>query len=871
VAWVSATIRADRDAGRCGVFAELLRTQRTVAGLSQRELAQRSGLSERCVRDLERGATSRPRHHSVRAVAEALGLVGPELASFLAVATGNARVALVATAADPWPDGDLVGRAADLRRLVDLVAGGRHRIITVTGPAGVGKSRLVSELAAILRRRPDGQLVASGAAADGRVPIEVCLVDLTSLREPELVGEVIAEALGCGGASRLRSVDRIAVRLRGRRVLLILDCYERLVSTAPEISALVGRCPGLVVLATSQRPLQVRGEHLVRLGGLAQAEAVELFVRRARAAAGFALTADNGGPVAWICRQLDGLPLAIELAAAKMRLLTPLELARRLDRRLQVLTSTDRDVPPRHRSLRTALESSVDLLGGEAATVFGWLGAFTGGGLLADIEAVAGALGREPAWLHSAMSELVDISLVRMTAEGGASRHALPDTMAELATERLAADPDEAAAVRQAVAVRYLSRLRSWNDEPSSDARSVTGPDAGNLRTGLDWALEHRPSLIDSSTVEALHRYFELTGRLGEGQALFARLGRCGVAMCWTRAGYLARLRGTSHDAVRLGRRALADLSPSDHRGQALVNLLLGSASTEQRRYTLARAHLRAALKHATRANDTGLVGRALNNLGALSMVTGRLDDAERLLAAALEAKRRHGAGSVSRGRTLHNLSETALEAGDFEAAAARARAAIAELRSGGHHRLAAVASSVHAMARWRTGALPEAMAAAELAGELAGEPGEDRRSTALVGMRRSVVLHAAGELPAAAELMRGAVPLGLGMAARDLAEAANVVQAHAALLTSTRPDLAAALLGAADQLHTQADRPISGATSALNQDTTMLCRDALGADAFNHQHRQGVRLDWATLIDMVTRPAATGPVSRLQRAPLAT
>jgi predicted ATPase/transcriptional regulator with XRE-family HTH domain len=423
-----------------GAFAELLRRHRLVAGLSQRDLADRSGLSERAIRDLERGATARPRRHSVGAVAEVLGLRGAELAAFQATAFQPATRHDVAPGGDadaraepigrtdPAQPGDLTGREHDLRALVDLVSGGRHRLITLVGPAGVGKSRLAAELAAVLER--PGALDRPGGLA-------VPHVDLSALRDPGLIGELVADALGFGGPSRLAPAERIAAQLRGRRAVVVLDCFERLVSGAAEVTALVRRCPGLTVIVTTRRPLHVAGVRLLRVEPLPVPLAMDLFARRAAAVRpDFRLTAANRDAVAAICEQVDGLPLAVELAAARMRLLTPGELAARLGRPLSVLTGGARDLPLRHRSLRTAIESSLEAVDAPARTLFAWLAAFAGGGLLADIEAVAVAFGRDSEWVHGALTELVDISLVRVTGEGGESRYTLPAAMAELAADR---------------------------------------------------------------------------------------------------------------------------------------------------------------------------------------------------------------------------------------------------------------------------------------------------------------------------------------------------------------------------------------------------------------------------------------------------
>ncbi|BCB77868.1 hypothetical protein GCM10022251_38140 [Phytohabitans flavus] len=165
------------------------------------------------------------------------------------------------------PPGDLVGRDEELRALTDLATGARHRLVTMTGPSGVGKSRIVAELGHLLTHRTD---------------LVVRALDLSSVREPELVGELVAAALDCG-VSRLPPVERVAAHLRDRRVVLILDRYEQLVAAAPDLTAFLRRCTGLTLVVTGQRPLQVRGERVVPLPPLTPDAATALFTRRAAA------------------------------------------------------------------------------------------------------------------------------------------------------------------------------------------------------------------------------------------------------------------------------------------------------------------------------------------------------------------------------------------------------------------------------------------------------------------------------------------------------------------------------------------------------------------------------------------------------------
>jgi tetratricopeptide (TPR) repeat protein len=516
-----------------------------------------------------------------------------------------------------------------------------------------------------------------------------------------------------------------------------------------------------------------------------------------------------------------------------------------------VLTGGARDLPERHRSLRAAIDSSLDVVDLPAHTLFAWLGAFAGGGLLGDIEAVCAALDRDSEWVLGALTELVDISLVRIITDEGASRYVLPDAMAELANEMLAASP-ERARVERAVAARYLGQVRYWYAERNSQAASVTGRDADNVRAAITRAAAGGPELFDPPTSLALFWYYELTGRLAEGQAMLAKAA-VGQPLVGVRAGQLASLRGDLDEAERHGADALARLPRSDHAARAAAHSLLGSVAVDRRDVRRGRAQLRAGLAQARQSGDLRLIGGALNNLGALSLDDGRLRDAERQLTAALEAKRRYGTSDVELGRSLYNLAEVALRCGRAEVAADRGERAAALLRSGGHHRLAAIAVTVQAMARLGQGRVPAALALARYASELAGEPGDDRRTTARVDLRCSVVRHAAGEHAAAAAALRRAVPPALDHLDRDREDLAAALEAHADLLAPRDPATAACLLGAAGALR---PRPADVSAAALVDRATAACRAALGGRAFDRETRRGALLDRVDLVEVCGRIA---------------
>jgi predicted ATPase len=733
--------------------------------------------------------------------------------------------------------GDLVGRRDQLRQLVDLVSGGRHRVVTVTGPGGVGKSRLVAELVTALRRQS---------------AIEVRTLDLSALAEPGLVGESIAEALG-GRGFRLSPVERIVAQLGNGRLILVLDCFERVVAAAPFVSDLVRRCPGVRVVVTSQRPLRINGERQFRLDPLPLPAAVELFARRAAAATpGFVLGPTNAEAVGVICRAVDGLPLAVELAAARMRVLTPAELAARLDRQLQLLADGAADLPARQRSLRATIEFSLGVVAPDARILFAWLGAFAGGVLGADLAPIADRLDRDEAWLRAALGELVETSLVRVAPEAGGSRYSLLDAMAELARQRLDAAP-ERAQLQDAVAQRYLAQVRRWSREPSGPMQAVAEGDAANVRSAVQHALRPGADALDPGTAEALYLYYEFTGRLREGQEVLAAAAAAGQSLGWILAGQFARMRGDLDEAARLGALAVDALDPADHAMQARARLHLGGTAAEARDARYARAQMRAALASANRSKDHRLIGTALNQLGILSAEIGRLDHAQKLFAAALSAKRRSGASTLELERSLHNLAEIALEIGQYESAIEYAREALALIPD----RFGAKLATVRALAFMRLGRLDAARAETQRAIDSRADPSQDPRRAALIDLRCSVVLHAAGEYAAAVRTLLDAMPVVMDNTQRYYAEGASALESHAALLVPRDTRTAAHLLGAAARLRHRADRLVPPVTVAQIDSAVAACRTALGADRFDAAYRHGFALERAAALIEVCRRIA--------------
>ncbi|HET7092057.1 MAG TPA: helix-turn-helix domain-containing protein, partial [Thermomicrobiales bacterium] len=374
-------------------FAEQLRRLREAAALTQDALAERAGLSRDAVAALEGGRRRFPHPHTVGALAAGLGLSEREAAALRAAVPKRsgqgaespaARESALPAAATP-----LVGRQRELADLWRLLTTGEARLVTLTGPGGIGKTRLALETARRLE-----------AAFAG-----VAFVALAAVADPGAVPSTIANALGAREADGLPLIEQTRQALRDRRMLLVLDNFEHLIDAAPSVAGFLAACPTLTALVTSRTPLRLYGEHDRPVSPLAvpasgqpaaRAEveagsAVELFAARARAASpDFALTAANAGTVAAICRRLDGLPLAIELAAARTRVLLPAALLARLDKAsLPLLAGGPRDLPERQRTMEAAIAWSHDLLDPDDRTLFRRLAVFAGGGPLPLIEALA--------------------------------------------------------------------------------------------------------------------------------------------------------------------------------------------------------------------------------------------------------------------------------------------------------------------------------------------------------------------------------------------------------------------------------------------------------------------------------------------------
>jgi predicted ATPase/DNA-binding CsgD family transcriptional regulator len=573
----------------------------------------------------------------------------------------------------------LVGREDDVANVCGLLRRAGVRLVTLTGPGGVGKTSLARHVAAQLASDYD----------DGG-----CFVALESVRDPALVPAAIAQALSLREAGAVRLVDRITSFLLGRRMLLVLDNFEHVATAATVVAELLAACPLLEVLATSRGSLRLSGEYEFPLAPLALPDpdhrngldalgaypGVELFLERAIAVRpDFRLSDDNAGAVGEICARVDGLPLAIELAAARVRLLSPAEIVARLAHPFELLSGGSRDLPDRQRTLSDTISWSLALLERGPRTVFARLGVFAGGFTVDAAEAVAG--GPDAAGVIDALAVLIDHGLVQRPAETGpALRPRLLETIREFALEELAASGEQDD-VRGAHAAFYIALARGGDSDRLE-------PEQANLRAALRWYLAREDqdgALALSSASSAFwlsrghltegRRWLEQALALGDGPPTADR-ARASIA-----AGLLAYHQADYAVAATHLQRGL-DQSRARGDGADVARALAALALARTRAGDLAPAlHLaEEAVDAYRRLDDDAGVGRSLETLGRVLWIRGDYGRARARLQESLAVARRHGARDIA-ARASQGLGYLALADGDLERAAELLEQSLAEFR----------------------------------------------------------------------------------------------------------------------------------------------------------------------------------------------
>jgi predicted ATPase len=511
------------------------------------------------------------------------------------------------------------------------------RLLTLTGPGGIGKTCLALRIAADM----------DAAFADG-----AAFVDLAAITEPDLVPAAIAGALALGESGGQTADQRLRASLRDKHQLLVLDNFEQVLAAAPLVSDLLAACPHLKILVTSRAPLRVRGEceaavpplalpagpGYLNPAALSQYTAVTLFVQRAQAARPeFALTATNAEAVAAICTRLDGLPLAIELAAARIKYVTPATLLGRLEHRLQMLTGGPRDLPARQQTLRGAIAWSYDLLDPAEQRLFAQLSVFLGGWTLEAAEQVCadpGMPARAEPVVHG-LASLVDKNLIRCAnvTPDDEPRFTMLETMREFAVERLDAGSD-AAASRERHARYYLGLAERAEQELAGADQGVwltrLAHEHDNLRALLEWAHAGGAVELGLRAAGSLWRFWIAQGYLSEGLRRTERLLAlpCSVTAVRARALYGASVLATElSDQTRMVVHARASLelyrALGDRKGLAGALNILAYAAGMAADYERALAYHEESLVVAREADDANGMARSLNNLGILARYRG--------------------------------------------------------------------------------------------------------------------------------------------------------------------------------------------------------------------------------------------------------
>ena len=740
---------------------------------------------------------------------------------------------------------------AEAKRLLKL-----HRLVTLIGPGGTGKTRLSLHVAeSMLSDFPDG----------------VWFVDLAKINDESMVHSTILDALGISANSQLSPLERLSSHIQCRHILIVLDNCEHVIETAAGVTAsLLGKCERLVVLATSRQALGCAGEAEMRIPPLAapivgeilsprelgEIESVRLFVdRAAQVRPGFEITLDNAAALASICRRLDGIPLAIELAAARVKVLSPTQISERLGQVFQLLTTGPRTALPRQRTLRALIDWSFDLLTEEEKTVFIRLGVYMGSFSLESAEQIAGGDGIDSLMVFDRVAELADKSLLHVDEQGGEARYRMLETIRHYAGEKL-----DQSGQRGAVELRHLEYFRALAEKALPQ---FTGPEQANWLRRIDREHDNIRAAIDRDPANtaalqlaaAMCKYWFMRGHVIDGLTRLEKVidrhseNSPALARVLSGAGQLATYQGDRSKSKAYLTRALSMAQAIQNRViETTVMNNLGVVYKETGDRAQARDLFEQVLARRRELVDPLGIANALNNLGILlAKQPEHHVEARKLLKESLTLHQQLGNASWVAYSKM-NLAEIEYDCGNVGVARGGYAVAYRELEALGDEWGIAYTTEGLGKCDLLEGQLDSATRRFELTLSIVQKLGDKRAiadqldNLAQVELRRR-------DTPSA--LLKIHESLSVRLAIEDEAGVAQSMDSLADALQETQPKVSAMLLGCADRIRRELGVSMIPVIKLSHKVLMEIVTAMLGKKTFTESYESGRSFDPKEALDM--------------------